>query len=187
MPTHGTRPTTDRVRESVFASLTHYLGDFAEESVLDLFAGSGALGLEASSRGAKQVLLVDSGTAAVRAMRANISTLGLSGVAVRQANAFTVLDQLRAVPATVLPFTLVFMDPPYEVATEKLTALLAELQQPGVCTLAAIAVVERAARGDDFEWPVGWRELGRRRYSETVVHLGDLVAFAPVSSGKETP
>lgn len=168
MPPRGTRPTTDRVREAVFSRLEH-LGAVADAQVLDLFAGSGALGLEAASRGAARVVLVDSARSAVEVARRNIRDLGLSGVEVRQAQAERfVLD-----PPT-RPWDLVFLDPPYDLADAAMTRILTALAAPGVVSPGATVVVERSARTIFPGWPTGWSAAPVKRYGETAVYLAEV-------------
>ena len=118
----GTRPTADRARETLFAMLTSRLGDFAGLQVADLFAGSGALGLEALSRGAEQCLFVEQDRAAVDVIRANIAALGAQA---RCRVEVASVMQLRAAPR---PLDLILVDPPYqsgagEVALDRLLRL----------------------------------------------------------------
>jgi 16S rRNA (guanine966-N2)-methyltransferase len=152
-PGRATRPTSDRVREAVFASLES-AGLVAGAVVADLFAGSGAMGIEALSRGARQATFVESAPAAVAAIRANLATCGLVGRA-------TVVraDVLRwlAGPPAPGPFDLAFVDPPY--AFDRWDVLLARLP-------AAVAVLEAAAPVEVGE---GWEVLRARRYGGTVV------------------
>ena len=113
VPSDGTRPTTDRVREALFARLDHLLGGFAGARVLDLFAGSGALGLEAASRGASAVVLVERDRRAAAVARANAATVGAPGVEIA---AMTVAGYLAGAPR---PFDLVLADPPYGVTSSE--------------------------------------------------------------------
>lgn len=106
-PTGGqTRPTADRARETLFSMLTSRLGGFTDLAVADLFAGSGALGLEALSRGAASCLFVENDRAALEAIRANIASLGVSGASVRAGS-------VEHPPAQPAPYDLIFLDPPY--------------------------------------------------------------------------
>ncbi|WP_375291608.1 16S rRNA (guanine(966)-N(2))-methyltransferase RsmD [Qipengyuania sp.] len=104
----ATRPTGDRTRETLFSMLTSRLGSFEELSVLDLFAGSGALGLEALSRGAASCLFVEQDAAAVKAIRANVEALGARAKAVVQAGSVMALGPAKA------PHDLILLDPPYD-------------------------------------------------------------------------
>ena len=121
VPPAGTRPTTDRVRESMFATLDHMLGGFSGLRVLDLFAGSGALGLEAASRGATEVLLVERDRASAAVARANAGVVGAPGTRVV---ASPVSAFLSGAPSE---FDLVLADPPYAVTAAEVEAVLARL------------------------------------------------------------
>src|SRR5512135_696597 len=111
----STRPTSDRAREGLFSALESMLGGLAGARVLDLYAGSGAVGLEAASRGAVAVLLVESDRRALEAVRANVAALGLPGTQVRG----DTVERVAAVPNPGAPYDLAFLDPPYAVDTER--------------------------------------------------------------------
>ncbi|WP_040797469.1 16S rRNA (guanine(966)-N(2))-methyltransferase RsmD [Nocardia higoensis] len=161
VPPAGTRPTSDRVREALFSSLAARL-DFAGARVLDLYAGSGALALEALSRGAAYALLVESDRKAAQVIRANIAELGLAGAELRVGSVGAVLAQGGAGA-----FDLVFADPPYELGTDVLAAEVAELAARGWLADGALVVIERSARSPEIAWPAGFVPAGRRRYGET--------------------
>jgi 16S rRNA (guanine966-N2)-methyltransferase len=155
------RPTSDRLRGSLFNILAHAHGDpVTGARVLDLFAGTGALGIEASSRGAKFVLFVDNGAEARALMRNNVEALGLGGVTkVYRRDAG---DLGPAHP--VEPFSLVFLDPPYSKGLAD--KALASLRDGGWLTPGALLVVEEA-RAAAFAAPEGFEELERRVYDDT--------------------
>jgi 16S rRNA (guanine966-N2)-methyltransferase len=159
----STRPTSDRVREALFSRLEH-LDLLPGAHVLDLYAGSGALGLEAASRGAASVLLVESDRLAAKVARDNVAALGLPGVTVRQS---TVSAVLAAAPAQ--PCTLVFSDPPYDLTEDALATDLGLLEDHGWLTPEALVVVERSSRSPEPRWPGAWRQEGERRYGETTL------------------
>jgi len=170
------RPTTDRVRESVFSSLGHHL-TWAGCSVLDLYAGSGALGLEALSRGAQRATFVERDRAAARMLRENIATLGVADrCTVAQADAGTWRS------ASVPPYELVLVDPPYEVLASHVVTILqrlaADCLDPG-----ALVVVERPKRDLLSPLPPGW-EAWQRRYGDTAVWYGH--AQVPTDGSEET-
>jgi 16S rRNA (guanine966-N2)-methyltransferase len=155
------RPTADRLRESLFNILTHAYGDpVAGARVLDLFAGTGALGLEAMSRGAGFALFVDDGAEARALLRANVEAFGLGG-----ATRIFRRDATRlGVAHPVEPFGLVFLDPPYG---EGLAAsALVSAREGGWLTPDALLVVEESADAR-FAAPEGFTERERRRYDET--------------------
>jgi 16S rRNA (guanine966-N2)-methyltransferase len=169
-PGSGTRPTSDRVREALFSRLEH-LDVVHQASVLDLYAGSGALGLEAASRGAASVLLVESEWSAVAAIRKNIADLGLPGVSIR---ADTVERALLDAPASASGrCDLVLADPPYEVTEQALSDVLALLVTHGWLGEDAFVVVERSARSPEPRWPQGLEGAGERRYGETKMWFAD--------------
>ena len=126
-PGSMTRPTSDRVREALFSRLEHH-GLLADTHVLDLYAGSGALGLEAASRGAARVLLVESDRKAAKVIARNIDTVGAAGVRVVTD---TVERVLRAGPPAGIRMDLVFIDPPYDIGEEALTEVLGALVEHG--------------------------------------------------------
>ena len=159
----GTRPTSDRVREALFSRLEH-LEVLVGAKVVDLYAGSGALGLEAASRGAATVLLVESDKAAAKVTRQNADTLGIPGATVRHAT----VQRVLATPPSA-PQTLVFLDPPYELSEEALTADLTALTTGGWLARDALVVVERSARSPEPAWPEALEREGERRYGETKV------------------
>jgi 16S rRNA (guanine966-N2)-methyltransferase len=155
------RPTSDRTREALFNILTHAYGDpITGARVLDLFAGTGALGIEAISRGAAFALFVDEGVEARALLRQNIETLGLGGV-----TRIFRRDATRLGPAhPVEPFSLVFLDPPYgKGLAEK---ALASAREGGWLKPQALVVVEEAADAG-FLAPEGFEELERRQYDDT--------------------
>lgn len=168
-PGSTTRPTSDRVREALFSRLEHR-GLIEGASVLDLYAGSGALGLEAASRGAAQVLLVESHKAAAKVIRANAVVIGHPGVRVL---ADTVERALAAGPPTGLRFDLVLVDPPYDVTEDALAAVLAALVQHQWLAREAFVVVERSSRSPQPTWPDGLELSGEKRYGETAMWFAE--------------
>ena len=169
-PGSGTRPTSDRVREALFSRLEH-LDVVHHGNVLDLYAGSGALGLEAASRGARSVLLVESEWAAVAVERKNIAELGLPGVSVR---ASTVERALLAGPGSEeARCDLVLADPPYDVTEDALGDVLALLVTHHWLSEDALVVVERSARSPEPRWPEGLEGAGERRYGDTKMWFAD--------------
>jgi 16S rRNA (guanine966-N2)-methyltransferase len=155
------RPTADRLRESVFNILAHAYGDPIEGArVLDLFAGTGALGIEAVSRGAAFTLFIDNGAEARALLRNNVEALGLGGVTKVYRRDATDLGPAHPME----PFSLAFLDPPYGkgLAQKALAALLAG----GWLTREALLVVEEA-KAAGFAAPDGFAELERRSYDDT--------------------
>ncbi|APF39924.1 16S rRNA (guanine(966)-N(2))-methyltransferase RsmD [Neomicrococcus aestuarii] len=170
VPGTATRPTTDRVKEALFSRLEAW-DVLAEARVLDLFAGSGGLGIEAASRGARSVVLVDQAEAAVKVCRANAKTanqaIGKDVVSVHRANAKTVLE------ATTIgsSFTLVFLDPPYPMTEDELGEILERLA-PRLEPEATI-VVERSRRSPEPQWAAGMELLTEKKYGEARVWFAD--------------
>lgn len=162
VPARGTRPTSDRVREAMFSRLDHQ--DVLEGArVLDLYAGSGALGIESLSRGASEATLVESASSAARVLQANVRTLGLG-------------DRARVVKEKVLSYLtrvdqtwdVAFLDPPYDIARADLQAVLVALESrlaPG-----AAVVLEWTPRAGDAPWPAGIEADRHKDYGDTRLH-----------------
>lgn len=170
-PGKGTRPTSDRVREALFSRLEGW-DAVAGARVLDLYAGTGALALEALSRGAQHALLVEVHPATARQLRRTAAELGLADrVDVRAGKAASVAAQLATDGAArAAGATLVFLDPPYDVTTEALEELLLTLR-PALAE-DALVVVERSSRSRPLVWPEGWGDDGTKTYGETVLQFG---------------
>jgi 16S rRNA (guanine966-N2)-methyltransferase len=164
VPRRGTRPTSERVREALFSRLEH-LGVVDGARVLDVYAGSGALGLEAASRGAVSVVLVEAAREAAEVCRRNVGALGLTGVSVAAERA----ERFAERPGG--PFDLVLLDPPYDVAEPALAAVLAGLV--GAVAPDGVVVVERSSRSPEPTWPDGLARFDRRAYGETVVWFAE--------------
>lgn len=164
VPGRGTRPTGDRVREALFS----VLGPRVEGArVLDLFAGTGALAIEALSRGAASAVLVEQSAQATAVIRANLEALDLSGTAtVRRTKAEVYLRTQRDGP-----FDLVFLDPPYALPVGLLAGILARLATASALTAGAVLALESSARAEPPPWPPGLRPERPRRYGDTALHL----------------
>ena len=159
----GTRPTTDRVREALFSSLESR-GVVKGAHVMDLYAGSGALGLEAASRGAASVLLVESHRATARVIRRNVADLGVRGARVEADSVEHALDR-----AATLRYDLVLADPPYDVTERDLGRVLELLVRHDWLAEEAVVVVERSSRSPQPPWPTGLVADDERRYGETTL------------------
>ncbi|MGM1063758.1 16S rRNA (guanine(966)-N(2))-methyltransferase RsmD [Saccharothrix sp. Mg75] len=170
VPPRGTRPTSDRVREALFSSL-QALVDLDGAAVLDLYAGSGALGLEALSRGATRAVFVESDKRAAEVLKGNARALGLPGATVLNRTAEAV-----AATAPDEPCDVVFADPPYAVTAEQLNRVLESLVTAGWTRPGSLLVVERAARDPEPLWPVGVESLRGKRYGDTALHWAEQVA-----------
>jgi len=176
VPARGTRPTSDRVRESLFSSLDSLLGDWSGLRVLDLYAGSGALGLEALSRGATAAVFVERDKATVSVIKGNIATLGLDGAQVATADT----ESWCTRPADTT-FDLVFLDPPYSVPTESLRIALDGLGRHGWLAPEAVLVVERDARDAADPWPEGpWEPMRRKDFGDTALWYGRYLGSEPL-------
>jgi 16S rRNA (guanine966-N2)-methyltransferase len=165
----GTRPTSDRAREGLFATIVSLTGSLDGARVLDLYAGSGAVGLEALSRGAEHVLLVESEPRAVRVIRDNIEAIGLAGAEVLTDRVERVLARG---PASTEKYDVVFADPPYALAGDEVSAMLQNLNDRGWLAPGALVIVERATRSGPVSWPAGLRADRARRYGEATFWYG---------------
>jgi 16S rRNA (guanine966-N2)-methyltransferase len=157
VPAAGVRPTGDRAREGLFNSLGSLL-ELGGARVLDLYAGSGALGLEALSRGAVEVVFVESGPRVLPVLRGNLATVGLPG---------------GRVVAGSVP-TVVAGRAPYAVDVAEVLGVLRALAGGGWLAPGAVVVVERSSREEPFEWPTPLQGLRDRRYGEAVLRYGRL-------------
>ncbi|WP_371654951.1 MULTISPECIES: 16S rRNA (guanine(966)-N(2))-methyltransferase RsmD [unclassified Streptomyces] len=167
-PGNGTRPTSDRAREGLFSTWEALLGTLEGIRIADLYAGSGAVGLEALSRGASHALLVEADARAVKTVRDNVRVLGLPGAEVRNGKA----EQIVAGPAPETPFDVVFLDPPYAVTDDDLREILLTLRTQGWLADECLVTVERSTRGGEFGWPQGFEPLRARRYGEGTLWYG---------------
>ena len=173
-----TRPTSDRAREGLFGTVASIVGPLAGTRVLDLYAGSGAVGLEALSRGASRVLLVESGARATAVIRQNIGALGLPG-------ATLIADRVERVLAHSPPederYDVVFADPPYAMADAEISRVLSLLTGEGWLARDALVIVERATRSGPVRWPDGFVPDRARKYGEATFWYG----LAPKSPGTQ--
>jgi 16S rRNA (guanine966-N2)-methyltransferase len=165
VPPRGTRPTSERVREALFSSLDARM-DLKGAVVLDLYAGSGALGLEALSRGASHAMLVESDAKASAVIRDNITVIGLPGAVLRSAPVAAVLAA-----GADREYDIVFADPPYAIAEDAVADVLTALVDHGWVGEGTIVVLERSTRAPETTWPTGF-VVGRiRKYGETRVEI----------------
>jgi 16S rRNA (guanine966-N2)-methyltransferase len=168
----ATRPTSDRAREGLFASVLSELGSLEGKRVLDLYAGSGAVGLEALSRGAGHVLLVESDARAATVIKANVAAVGIAGATVVTDRAERLLAQPPASQRDAADrYDLVFADPPYAVTAAAVTRVLS-LLAAGWLAGEALVVVERATRSGPLDWPPGYRPAKSRGYGEATFWYG---------------
>jgi 16S rRNA (guanine966-N2)-methyltransferase len=175
----ATRPTSDRAREGLFATVAAIRGPLRGARVLDLFAGSGAIGLEALSRGAVRVVFVESDPRAARVIRANLAAVALPGGEL-------VCDQVQRYldrgPGAEAAFDLVVADPPYAASPAEVTGMLTALACGRWLAPGALVAVERATRAGPLPWPARYRADRSRRYGEATFWYG--LAAAEASQGK---
>jgi 16S rRNA (guanine966-N2)-methyltransferase len=168
-PGRATRPTSDRAREALFSAVESRLRTLHGAAVLDLYAGSGAVGLEALSRGAARATLVEQDRAALATLRANVAALGLPGADVVAGDVARVVARG---PGPAGPYDLAFLDPPYDRPTEALRAVLDDLLAMAWLRPGALVVVERATRDPRWRWPSGYDADRERAYGEGTLWYG---------------
>ena len=162
---NGVRPTKDIVREAMFSALDAR-GVLGGAVVLDLYAGSGALAIEALSRGADAAVLVERDRSALAAIRSNVELLGLD--ATTRVVARDVMPFLRETQPHDAPFDLVCADPPYDTGDDAVTALLVALESPGWLAPGALVTIERPAR-HPVATPPGWSSGWQRAFGDTLL------------------
>jgi 16S rRNA (guanine966-N2)-methyltransferase len=162
-PGDATRPTSDRVREALFSALEARLGSLTGLRVLDLYAGSGAVGLEAASRGAAAVTAVESDRRTAALVSANARALGFPVEVIANPVARVLANPPRA------PYDVVFADPPYPLSDAEVTEAVSLLVEHGWLSPGAAVVVERSARSVEPAWPAGLGPSGSKKYGETVL------------------
>lgn len=167
VPTSGTRPTPDRVRESIFSSLGHLFGSWEGVEVLDLYAGSGALGLEALSRGASGAVLVESDATAAKVCLANAAHTRLPARVVRRSVELWLKRESVVVAGG--PFDLVLMDPPYGLAETEVALVGQLLVEGGWLSEGCVVVIERSRHSPEPVWPPGFEGARVRRFGDTVI------------------
>ncbi len=170
-------------REGLFASVVAIFGSLAGATVLDLYAGSGAVGLEALSRGATDVLLIESDAGAARVIKHNIEVVGLAGARLVRDR---VDRALRRGPGEGGPRDLVFADPPYSASEAEVTAMLTALAGQGWLAEDALVIVERDARSGALGWPAGYAQDRSRRYGETTLWYGRACGEASAAPASTT-
>lgn len=162
-----TRPTSDRVREALFSAVEAWCGSLAGLRFLDLYAGSGAVGLEARSRGAGVVTLVEHDRRTASLISGNVKALGFGQVEVL---ATSVTSTLARTP--VAPYDVVFIDPPYPLPNAEVEAALRALVDHDWLSPGSLVVVERSTRGAPPAWPAGIEPGRDKRYGETLLRYG---------------
>lgn len=163
----ATRPTSDRVREALFSAIVSDFGSLEGLRFLDLYAGSGAVGLEAWSRGAGVVKLVEQDRKTAGLIAKNAAGIGFSRAKI---TAVSVATFLAGVPSA--PYDIVFLDPPYALPEENVAADLARLADGGWLSAGALVIVERSARTPEPVWPPGIEPGKSKKYGETRIWYG---------------
>jgi len=169
-----TRPTSDRVREALFSAIESWSGSLRGLRFLDLYAGSGAIGLEAWSRGAGVVTLVEQDRKTAALIAENARAIGFARANVVSA---PVASTLRRAPSA--PYDIAFLDPPYPLSEDALAADLLALSAEGWLVPGALVVVERSGRSPEPRWPDGIRGDREKRYGETVLWYGHAAPESP--------
>lgn len=167
VPQRHTRPTSERVREAMFSAITARM-DLAGARVLDCYAGSGALGIEALSRGASFTLFVESDRRAAAVLTSNLAALGLHDVAVRS----TTVEALAAQASDGEPYDLLVADPPYAMSSEAVSTVLGSITRHGWLAAGALLAVERPTRAGELPPPDGVEWVTAKRYGDTLVCYG---------------
>lgn len=173
-PGDQTRPTSSKVREALFSALASWTGGSSGPADIalkgwafgDLFAGSGAVGLEAASRGAAPVMLVESSRRALRTIEQNLAAVDLEVEVRRDA----VQDLVRR--QSPYPFDIIFLDPPYELANGAVEAILRDLVANDWLTGEGLIVLERSSREPAPRWPDALSDTWEKKYGETVLYFG---------------
>lgn len=169
----ATRPTSDRAREGLFSSLLSEFGDFTGLHVLDLFAGSGAIALEALSRGASVVHAVEKDESACRTITKN-SELVMKSKPPGDFHLYSMSAQrFLAIPA-LAKYDIVYVDPPYDFSDVELYKCLVQLRAGGFLKDGAVIAVERASKSGPLRWPTGYQPLRERNYGQAVIYYGNL-------------
>ncbi|MGH3504180.1 MAG: 16S rRNA (guanine(966)-N(2))-methyltransferase RsmD [Nocardioidaceae bacterium] len=171
----GTRPTADRVREALFSSLESALGPLSGRSFLDLYAGTGAVALEALSRGAASATLVEQDHSTAALIRENARILGFAQVRVIESRVESAAQRAPGAGC----YDVAFLDPPYDMAGVDLAALLTTLHERGWVDEHTEIVLERPKRGGEWRWPPGFTGVRSKRYGETMLWYGRLSPPAP--------
>ena len=170
-PPSITRPTSDRAREGLFSSLISTFGTLDGLHFLDLFAGSGAVGVEALSRGAGLVESVESNPVSAEVCEKNFELLknqpDLGKFKVYETTTFEYLNHLAN-----KQFEIIFLDPPYEVTNIEIEKILRKIQSNNLLSKFGVIAIERDAKGAPFTWPEGFEEVKIRSYGQGAIHYG---------------
>ena len=170
VPDSVTRPTSSRVREAVFSSVEHAVSGLDDLRVLDLFAGSGAFGIESISRGAAEAVLIEKDLRAADVLHTNVGALGLKNARVVIADVFHETSQ----PSTRGKFDLVFIDAPYAFADDEVDGIIRGLADNNWLEEYAVLVVERGSKAV-VTWPESYEELRKKVYGDTAIWYGQYI------------
>ena len=172
-PPSITRPTSDRAREGLFSSLTSTFSTLDGLHFLDLYAGSGAVGVEALSRGAALVEAIESNLISAQVCEDNFALISkLEGVGKFKVHAKTVFEFLNH--AASKPYEIIYIDPPYEVDNVEVEKILKKILALGLLSKFGLVAIERDAKAKSFTWPDGFSELKVRSYGAGAIHYGVL-------------
>jgi 16S rRNA (guanine966-N2)-methyltransferase len=174
----ATRPTSDRAREGLFSSLTSEFGDFLGLHVLDLFAGSGAIGLEALSRGAALVHGVENESDAIKTITTNSEIVGKAGPT-GKFHLYSISVQRFVSDPAHDQYHLVYIDPPYDFPSLQLEEVLRLLAQGNFLKSDAFIAVERRAKGGTFTWPESYEPVRERNYGQATIYYANAASITP--------
>ena len=168
----ATRPTSDRAREALFSTLLSEFGEFENLKFLDLFAGSGAVGLEALSRGASLVHAVEKDDSATKTIRANQEIVEKA----KPAGKFHLyaMSAQKFLANPVQQYDIIFIDPPYEFSDQATHELLNLILENNFCRSGAVIVIERATKGSNINWPAPLKELRTKEYGVATLYYGEM-------------
>ena len=169
--TGPTRPTSDRAREGLFSSLVSEFGDFEDLRFLDLFAGSGAIGLEALSRSVSTVHAVEKDENAVRTIKANAELIQ-QGNSLGDFHLYAMSVQKFLEAPAPTSYDIVYVDPPYDFPEKDLYKCLSDLRAGAFLREGAVIAVERAGKSPALQWPDGYEPMRARNYGQAVIHYG---------------
>jgi 16S rRNA (guanine966-N2)-methyltransferase len=168
----ATRPTSDRAREALFSTLTSEFGDFLGLHVLDLFAGTGAIGLEALSRGASIVHAVEKDENACKSISANSSSVEKAQTP-GKFHLFSMSAQKFVENQPEIKYHFIYIDPPYDYPDEELTTLLAKLVENGFLAQECFIAVERATKTNSVQWPHGYEPVREKTYGQATIYYAN--------------
>ena len=174
----ATRPTSDRAREGLFSSLTSEFGDFLGLHVLDLFAGSGAVGFEALSRGATLVHGVEKESDAIKTITTNSEIVAKAGPTGKFHLYSMSVQRFVSDPAHD-QYHLVYIDPPYDLPSSQLEEILRLLAQGNFLKSDAFIAVERRAKGGKFTWPESYEPVRERNYGQATIYYANAAPITP--------